>query len=149
MNTIITRREMLRRLTATMVAAAARPVFGAETASRKRLGVCSYSYNLHWKAVRDQHPNLPFKDTLDFIEYCHRLGAGGVQVAIGSKEPGYSAKVRAKSEQYEMYLEGQVSLPKETSDLERFEADLRSSKEAGANVLRAALLSGRRYETFE
>ena len=47
-----------------------------------------------------------------------------------------------------MYLEGIVSLPRDQADLERFEAEIRTAKRAGAEVVRTVMLSGRRYETF-
>ncbi len=47
-----------------------------------------------------------------------------------------------------MFLEGSVSLPKERSDVERFEAALRTAKQAGAKVIRTAI-GGRRYEQFD
>jgi sugar phosphate isomerase/epimerase len=45
-----------------------------------------------------------------------------------------------------MYLEAQASLPGD--DSERFTAEVQSAAEAGATVMRTAMLSGRRYETF-
>ncbi len=48
-----------------------------------------------------------------------------------------------------MYLEGQTSLPRDEADVDRFDADLRAVKTAGATVVRTAMLSGRRYETFD
>ena len=39
-------------------------------------------------------------------------------------------------------------MPKDESDVERFEAALQAAKDAGAAVVRTAFLSGRRYETF-
>ncbi|HYV28972.1 MAG TPA: TIM barrel protein, partial [Candidatus Eisenbacteria bacterium] len=47
------------------------------------------------------------------------------------------------------YFEGEASLPKDSSDVERFEADVRVAKEAGALVVRTATLGGRRYETLQ
>jgi sugar phosphate isomerase/epimerase len=146
MKNAITRREMLRELTVAVPLLAAAPsLFGAP----KRLGVCGYSYNLHWKAVREGSPKLPFRDTIDFIEYCHGLGAGGVQIALESKEPGFATRLRARAEAHQMYLEGQVTLPRNASDLDRFEAELRASKEAGAQIVRTTSSTGRRYETFD
>lgn len=133
---------------ATPLLAAAPSLFAADGGSQKLLGVCTYSYNLHWKAARDRHPKARFKDALEFLEYCHQLGAGGVQVAISSKEPDYPAKLRAKAGAWQMYFEGEVSLPKEPADVDRFEASIRACQEAGAAVVRAAMLGGRRYETF-
>ena len=47
-----------------------------------------------------------------------------------------------------MYLEGIVALPRDRADLDRFEAEVRTAKQAGAEVVRTVMLSGRRYETF-
>lgn len=124
-------------------------LLGADASSRKRLGICIYSYGINWKAARDGHPKARFKDTLEFIDYCQQIGAGGVQIAVGTKEPAYAAKVREKIEAFEMYFEAQTGLPKDESDLARFETDIRLAKEAGAAVVRTACLSGRRYETFD
>jgi len=40
-----------------------------------------------------------------------------------------------------MFFEGQVNLPKDASDVDRFDADLRACKEAGAEIVRAAALT--------
>jgi sugar phosphate isomerase/epimerase len=48
-----------------------------------------------------------------------------------------------------MYLEGIVTLPRDDSDLARFEAEIRTAKIAGCEVVRTVMLSGRRYETFK
>ena len=48
-----------------------------------------------------------------------------------------------------MYLEGIVALPRDEADLDRFEAEIRTAKRAGATVVRTVMLSGRRYETFD
>src|SRR6266516_147627 len=125
MKTAMTRREMLGTIAATAPLLTAAPsLFSAESTGTKRLGVCSYSYNIHWQAARDGQRDVPFKDTLEFIDYCHQFGAGGVQIGVGSKEPGYPTKIRAKTEAFQMYFEGQVNLLKDASDADRFDADL-------------------------
>jgi sugar phosphate isomerase/epimerase len=48
-----------------------------------------------------------------------------------------------------MDLEGIVSPPRDERDLARFEAEIRTARRAGAVIVRTAMLSGRRYETFE
>jgi sugar phosphate isomerase/epimerase len=48
-----------------------------------------------------------------------------------------------------MFVEGQVSLPRQEGEVARFESEICAAKEAGAKVVRTALLSGRRYETFK
>src|SRR5881396_2632204 len=150
MKSAITRRQMIGRLATSMPLLCALPsLVSAQNVGRKRLGVCSYSYNIHWKAARDGHPQVRFKDTIEFLEYCRQLGAGGVQIAVGSRETDYPKKLRAKAEAYDMYFEGQSSLPQQSSDVERFDAEIRAAREAGAGVVRAAMLGGRRYETFD
>ena len=150
MNNAMTRREMLGALAGAMPLLGAAPsLFGADNPRQKRLGVCTYSYNIHWKAARDGHPKARFKDTLEFLEYCHQLGAGGVQIGVGSRDADFAKKLRAKADAYGMYFEGQASLPQQSSDVDRFEAELFAAKEAGAAVVRTAMLGGRRYETFD
>jgi sugar phosphate isomerase/epimerase len=146
----MTRREMLGALaTAAPFLATAPSLVGAEASRLKRLGVCIYSYSNQWRTARENHANVRFRNSLEFLEYCRELGAGGVQVAVGSKEPDYASKLRARAEAGQMYFEGQVSLPQDESDVSRFDTDVRAAKEAGAEIVRAAMLSGRRYETFD
>jgi sugar phosphate isomerase/epimerase len=84
----------------------------------------------------------------DFLEYCHRLGAGGVQVPLGAKDEAYAADLRRRAEGYGMFLEGSGGLPRDPADLQRFEAEVRTAVRCGAKVIRVAMLGGRRYETF-
>ena len=87
--------------------------------------------------------------SLAFLEHCHGHAAGGVQVGVGALTDDQIAQFRSRRESYGMFFEGQSSLPKDESDVARFEKDIRLSKEAGASVVRTAMLSGRRYETFD
>jgi sugar phosphate isomerase/epimerase len=99
------------------------------------MGVCVYSFGY-------RRP----KSAYEFLDYCHELGAGGVQIGLDSLEPESTQKVRRRAEQLEMYLEVIADLP--ADDPSGFERTVRAAKEAGALCLRAACLSGRRYETF-
>lgn len=108
-----------------------------------------HSYVMQWNLARERKSDARFHDALTFLEYCHAMGAGGVQVAIGSPELAYARRLRTRTETLGVYLEGQTSLPRDEADVARFEQEARAAKDSGANVLRAAMLSGRRYETFE
>jgi sugar phosphate isomerase/epimerase len=150
MDTTLNRRAALRTLAGAMpLVSAVGSLFGAETSARKRLGIGMHSYGAHWRAARTNGPGAKFADALGFLEHAHRLGAGGVQVALGAKDSASAPKLRAVAESYGMYFEGQLILPKDEGDMERFESDVRLAKEAGATVVRTACLSGRRYETFD
>jgi sugar phosphate isomerase/epimerase len=115
-------------------------VLGAEPASK--LGVAYPSYSIHAKAERD------FAEPLRYLEFCHTRGAGGIQLPLGSDVEA-ARKLRARAAKLEMFVEGSIRPPKDKSDVERFDAEVRAAREAGATVLRSVLLGGRRYEVFK
>jgi sugar phosphate isomerase/epimerase len=137
---VLNRREMLAACAAAVPALAGLPARAEPPAEgkRQRLGVVAYSYNFR-----------RFAEPLEFVEHCHQLGAGGVQVGVGGHDRAYAARLRAKVEAYGMYLEGVVRLPKDRGDVDRFAAEVRTAKEAGATVLRTVASPGRRYEVFD
>ncbi len=83
------------------------------------------------------------RDALEFLEKCHALGAGGAQTPLN----GDLTKLRARAEALGMYLEGMVSIPR-NGDMTALEKSLADCNAAGVTVVRAAMLGGRRYETF-
>ncbi|HLK18357.1 MAG TPA: sugar phosphate isomerase/epimerase family protein [Bryobacteraceae bacterium] len=83
------------------------------------------------------------KDPLEFLIQCHELGAAGIQAPLH----GDLRKLRSQADQFGMYLEAMVSLPS-NGDTSAFEKSIQDAKDAGALCVRAAALSGRRYETF-
>lgn len=125
----MTRRELLLG-----AAAAATPAFGFPSTS---MGIATTSL----MTARRPH------DTYEFLEYCHSLGAGGIQASLASLDPDYLKKLRARAEQLGMYIEVMAELPKQ-DDTSAFENTLRAAKDAGALCVRCAALGGRRYENF-
>ena len=114
----MTRRELL--LSAAAPLTAGRPA--------TKMGVATTSYALRRAS-----------DPLGFLEYCHALGAGGVQLSLRGADP----KVfRAKAEEYGMWVEAFLSLPAD-------EQAIKHAKDCGASTARIAMLGGRRYETFD
>lgn len=85
-----------------------------------------------------------FRDPLEFLTHAEQIGAAGIQIGM---RPEHAAAVRSACEAKGMYFEAMGALPK--GDPAPFEALMRAAKEAGALCLRAACLSGRRYETFK
>jgi sugar phosphate isomerase/epimerase len=143
---VLSRRQLLSRLARAAVAGtlSGLPAIG-QGSRRQRLGVCSISYLLRWPDV--DRGRAPAEQVLEFVEHCRELGAGGVQTSL-NLPPDTLKLLRAKIEAADMYLEGQIALPRSEGDLDRFETQVRGAKEAGAGVLRTACLGGRRYETF-
>jgi sugar phosphate isomerase/epimerase len=98
-----------------------------------KLGVATYSYLTGWR------PN----DALEFLEHCHKIGAGGIQAPIN----GDPAVIRERADEHGMWVEAMVTLPN-GDETAAFEQDLKNAQAAGATALRAACLGTRRYETF-
>ncbi len=86
--------------------------------------------------------------SFDIIEHCHSLGLGGVQTNPPSAELEEIRPFRRRLEDYGMHLICDPTLPQEQNDVEAFESQVKSFKEAGATALHAAM-TGRRYEDFE
>jgi len=125
---------MTRRQLLLGAAAAATPAFGVPSTG---MGIATTSL----MTARRPH------DTYEFLEYCHSLGAGGIQASLTSLEPEYVKKLRARAEQLGMYVEVMAALPKQ-DDTSKFEQTVRAAKDAGALCIRSAALGGRRYENF-
>ncbi len=116
--------------------------------SEKRMGVSVASYAIRWKSSTESKAYAGFENALDLLDHCHQLGAGGLQVGVRNWTADFAGKVRTRREKLDLYLEGQITLPKQAEDIPRFEGELLAAKEAGAVILRAVCLRGRRYETF-
>jgi 3-oxoisoapionate decarboxylase len=117
------------------IPAAAASVFASALADQKasKLGIAWTSYMTAAKP----------KNALEFLERCHALGVSGIQTQLN----GDLRQLRARAEQWDMYIEGMVALPKK-GDTSAFERSIEDAKSVGAVCVRAAALSGRRYESF-
>jgi 3-oxoisoapionate decarboxylase len=108
---------------------------------------------IHSYWIRRDRPLPPdfgsVADPLAFLEAAVRVGATGIQTRLSGLEATSLASLREAIERHDMYVEGTIGLPKDEAGVARFEAEVVSSKEAGATVLRTVCLSGRRYEVFE
>ena len=113
------------------------------------LGITIASYMQRWrKRGTPDSGTPPWNNALDILNHCKTLGAGCLQIGVKHWTRDFAGKIRDKRENLGIHLEGQISLPWKTGDVERFEKELQAAKEAGATVLRAVCLSGRRYENF-
>jgi sugar phosphate isomerase/epimerase len=126
-------RSISRRQLLLGTAAVAVPAFGVP---RTGMGIATTSF------MTARRP----RDTYEFLEYCHSLGASGIQASLASLDPAYLRKLRQQAEKFEMYMEVMAELPKQ--DDTEFEHSVRAAKDAGSVCIRTACLSGRRYEDF-
>jgi sugar phosphate isomerase/epimerase len=100
------------------------------------MGVVQYSFSASPRT----------RSAYDFLEYCSSLGAGGIQTGLDSLDAGYLDKLRRRTSELGMYLEVNVNLPQ--GNAADFEPHVAAAQQAGAQCLRSACLSGRRYENF-
>jgi sugar phosphate isomerase/epimerase len=112
------------------------------------MGIAQFSFHLRLRAERDKNQPVCIGDPLCFLKHCHSLGAGGIQAGLGERDASTIRSLRTYAEQHGLFIEGSISLPRKPGDVERFEARMRTAKEAGVTVLRSAI-GGRRYEQFE
>lgn len=118
--------------------------------SPRRFGITIASYMQRWrKRGTPESGQPPWNDALDVLDHCQDLGAGCLQIGVAKWTEDFAGKIRDRREQLGIHLEGQIRLPWKEADAERFENDLKAAKEAGATILRAVCLGGRRYETFD
>jgi len=113
----------------------------------KRMGIVIHSY---WKRWHGKHSSLkfpPFEHALDVLDHVRDLGVGALQITVGGWTTEFAENVRATCESYRIQLEGSVTLPRNESDVFRFENEMRVAKLAGATIFRSAA-GGRRYELF-
>ncbi|MGA2620361.1 MAG: sugar phosphate isomerase/epimerase [Thermoguttaceae bacterium] len=143
------RRQALQLLAAGAASAAVGSVARAQgRPAHTGMGLVTYALDHHRAALRRQTPPVDLADPLEFLEFCHALGAGGVQLPLGDRDEAFARRLRAKAERYGMYVEGMADLPADDSQRERFEARLRLARSAGITTARIVLLPGRRYEYF-
>ncbi len=146
------RREMLFSVAGGLIgsfASARNGAFAWAGTNKKRLGVCVYCLGIRNRAERSRDKKSNFGDPLNFLKYCHSIGAGGVQVPLGVRDQEYTTRLRRQAEAYSMFVEGIAGLPRGQAGVERFEAEIRTAKEAGVKVIRVVIIQGRRYERFD
>jgi sugar phosphate isomerase/epimerase len=145
---IIHRRQAIAAGVGTLLAASLRGE-ETETTPQTTLGLCQYCGRFAGELAKQQTPPVNLFEPEHFFALCRMLGAGGYQVALGVLEPSRAAALREQAESAGMYIEGIVSAPKQASDLDRFEAEMKSAAAVGARAVRSTIFTGRRYEYFD
>jgi len=136
------------------MAGAWRSAVAEESSKKTRMGIVTYCLGIRNRADRAAGRQPNFNDPLNFLEHCHRLGAGGIQHSIGIQDESYTAKLRREADRRGMFVEGILNLPRDepsrrAADIERFDAEVRTLKQAGITVARVVMMPGRRYEQFQ
>src|SRR4051812_24279856 len=135
----MTRRDMLRAAGSASALFTIEQAFG-QAMPLKNLGIAPAGLPVRSRAGRGG--TLKY----DYIEHCHSLGVGVVEMRAIAPEEAQS--FRKKMETYHMRAIGNVPLPRDEAGVERFDAQIKASKEAGIIGIHAAM-TARRYEEFD
>jgi sugar phosphate isomerase/epimerase len=147
---MLTRRKFLVGAAVAAVAPVAVPSSAAVLTSRPSgMGIVTYALLLHQKASKEAKTDLDYNEPLGYLEASHRLGAGGVQFPFGERSAADCAKFRRQAERLAMRVEAIVTLPKDETELARFEKQVVCATQSGASLARTTMLPGRRYEEFK
>lgn len=143
----VQRRCALKAIGGTLLFASGGPA--AEETKQSGLGLVVYCTRLRRDALRRKDPGRDLYSPATFLDHCINIGAGGMQVPLGIMTPQQTARLRESAEQAGKYIEAIVRAPFEPKDADRFDAELKTAKAAGALAVRTTIIPGRRYEFFD
>ncbi|PRY85890.1 sugar phosphate isomerase/epimerase family protein [Mongoliibacter ruber] len=142
----ISRRDFIRKSSmAGILLAVPFPHFSQIIASNS-MGIVVHSYWSRWQSKADSQQFPAFENALQLLNHCKSIGAGGIQVGVQNWTEDFATNIQKEKEG--MFVEGSISLPKDKTDVSRFEHEILTAKKAGVEVFRTVCLSGRRYENF-
>jgi sugar phosphate isomerase/epimerase len=117
--------------------------------TKANLGLVIYTLGIRRRSMKAEDPQHDLFEPFTFLDYCHGLGAGGIQVPLGVLDPQQCERLRNKAEAYAMFIEGAAGPPYSDADTERFDAVVRTARDVGARAVRTVIMPGRRYERFK
>jgi 3-oxoisoapionate decarboxylase len=129
--------------------AAAAPPQATSQQGASRMGIAATAVAQRMRQQRGAGGTGTGSSPLELLEYCRSIGAGGIQTGLSSLNGNDARQLRRKAEEYGMYVEASLGLPRGDSDLPKFQEAVQTARNAGATVIRCAMLSGRRYETLQ
>jgi len=145
------RRQALRLIAASTSASLLRATSaeGREAPEKTGLGLVTYCCQFRRKLLAKATPPVNLSEPMAFLEHCKALGAGGMQIRLGVMDGNDSLDLRKQAEANRQYIEAIVSVPKDESDVERFNAEIKTAATVGAKAVRTTIIPGRRYEYFK
>ncbi|HUG71217.1 MAG TPA: TIM barrel protein [Pirellulaceae bacterium] len=145
------RREALQWIAASMSASMLSSSFvvGEDRPAATSMGLVTYCCQFRSQMLAKATPPINLFGPLTFLDHCKSLGAGGMQHRLGVLEAREATALRTHAEENSLYIEAIVSVPKDKSDVERFDAEIQTAAAAGASAVRTTIIPGRRYEYFD
>ncbi|MCA9212590.1 MAG: TIM barrel protein [Planctomycetales bacterium] len=144
------RREFLAGSIASVAALASRAAAEADAQkSGTTLGLVTYCCRLRGNVLNRKDASFRLTDPFEFLEHCHKVGAGGMQVDLGTLELNLASQLRDRASDLGVFVEAILSVPKDQGDLDRFTRAMQTAAAAGATAARTTIIPGRRYEYFD
>ncbi len=112
------------------------------------MGIVVHSYASRWNSKTPSARYPGFKDAVELLEHCRKIGAGGVQTTVRDWTPEIARQLRSLTDKSGMFLEGSISMPHTSDEARRFEQEIKTAKAAGVSIFRTVCMNGRRYENF-
>ncbi len=146
------RRDMLAVMSGAGAAVLCNPasLLPAEPQAQKTgLGLVTYCRRLRQKWQQQHNPKADLFEPFAFLEHCRELGAGGMQISLDTLDATQALQLRRRAEESGLFVEAIIGAPRTKTDLEQFDAQMRTAAAAGAHAARTTIIPGRRYEYFE
>lgn len=116
---------------------------------RTGLGLVAYCARIRREALRQKNRDFDLYAPSNFLRHCHGLGAGGMQCPLGTLDANTVRQLREYAEKHSLYVEAIIKPPKDATDVDRFDAEMKTAVSAGALAARTTIIPGRRYEFFD
>src|SRR5690349_8818238 len=117
----MTRREMIAAAGIFPALASRLNAAGTNPFGKRGLGGAPAGFGLRNRANSKANPPV------DFVDYCHSLGLGGVQTRLASNDSEAVRKFRQTIDSYNMRAILSVPLPRTESDLPAFDAGVKAA----------------------
>jgi sugar phosphate isomerase/epimerase len=134
---------------ATAALAGTNAAIAQEAPKKTGLGLVIYCAGNRRGLLRAQQDGFDLFDPHNFLAYCQGLGAGGMQIPLGTMPAERADDLRRKAEAGGLYIEAAVQPPRAQEDVERFDAEMQTAARCGALAARTVIIPGRRYEYFD
>lgn len=122
---------------------------GAEPpATSTGMGLVIYDCGIRRRWMQRQNSRLDLFEPLAFLKHCRKLGAGGMQARLGVMNTEAAGRLREFAQRHALFIDAIANPPADESDVERFEAEIRTAAAVGAQAVRTVIMPGRRYERF-
>jgi sugar phosphate isomerase/epimerase len=139
------RRAALKTLAASAAALTLTNRAIAAAPKRSAMGMVAYCVSIRHAQASGSFYNRPGR----LLEFCNNVGFGGLQVDFGILDDAAADALRSRAAELDLYLEAMVKVPQSDSDVEKFDAAVRTAARVGALAARTTIIPGRRYEQFD